>query len=170
MAPSSTKSPKSKKSRKPATKAGASPTTPPVASASDGRSEVAPSVGATLAATAAAAPAKARKGGPGGSGGRSPKPGAKAPAGPKGKKWAAAPGQRRSGLDAAARVLVEAKRPMSAKEIVEAAAAKGYWSSGAKTPDATVYAAIIREIAKKKRDARFVKTDRGMFAAAGRRG
>jgi len=156
MAPSTTKSPKSKKSKARATKAGASPTTSPVASAGDGRPEVAPAVGAALAATAAGERRKGAKG---------PKP----PVG-KGKKWAAAPGQRRSGLDAAARVLVEAKRPMSATEIIEAAAAKGYWSSGAKTPHATIYAAIIREIAKKKKDARFVKTDRGMFAAAGKRG
>ena len=156
MAPSTTKSPKSKKARKPAPKAGASPTTPSTASGGADRPDAAP------ATASAPAPAVAPARGKGGKG-------AKPPAG-KGKKWSAAPGQRRSGLDAAARVLVEAKRPMSAKEIVEAAAAKGYWSSGAKTPDATVYAAIIREIAAKKKDARFVKTDRGMFAAASKRG
>ena len=156
MAPSATKSPKAKKSKPRATKAPASPTTPPVASGAAERPDAAPSGGSAPAP--AVAPAR-------GKGGKGSKPSAG-----KAKKWSAAPGQRRSGLDAAARVLVEAKRPMSAKEIVESAAARGYWSSGAKTPDATVYAAIIREIAAKKKDARFVKTDRGMFAAASRRG
>jgi hypothetical protein len=55
--------------------------------------------------------------------------------------------KRASGLDAAARVLEEARQPMTAKEIVEAAESKGYWRSpGGKTPDRTLYAAIAREI------------------------
>jgi len=83
---------------------------------------------------------------------------------PKAKK-----AKRPSGLDAAARVLAEAGGPMSAKEIVEAAAAKGYWSSPAgKTPHATIYAAMIREIAAKGKAARFKKVDRGRFAANAR--
>ena len=74
--------------------------------------------------------------------------------------------KRVSGLDAAAIVLAESGSPMSAKQMVEAAAAKGLWQSkSGKTPEATVYAAIIREIAAKGPDARFVKTDRGLFAA-----
>ncbi len=74
--------------------------------------------------------------------------------------------KRVSGLDAAARVLEESGQPMSAKEMVEAAEAKGYWKSpGGKTPHATVYSAIIREIAKKGDASRFVKTERGKFAA-----
>ena len=45
-----------------------------------------------------------------------------------------------SGLDAAAKVLEESGQPMNAKEMVEAAEAKGYWKSpGGKTPHATVY-------------------------------
>jgi len=32
------------------------------------------------------------------------------------------------------------------------------------TPHATVYAAILREIQKRGREARFIKTERGMFA------
>lgn len=71
-----------------------------------------------------------------------------------------------SGLDAAARVLAEAKMPMRVKDIVEAAQAKGYWVSKAgKTPAATVYAAIIREIRDKGGEARFEKKDRGLFTA-----
>ena len=76
--------------------------------------------------------------------------------------------KKASGLDAAARVLAEAKEPMGVKEIVEVAAQKGYWKSpGGKTPHATVYSAIIREIATKGKDARFKKVDRGRFAANG---
>ncbi|GAB6185687.1 winged helix-turn-helix domain-containing protein [Thermopirellula anaerolimosa] len=75
--------------------------------------------------------------------------------------------KRTSGLDAAARVLEEAGQPMTAKEIVAEAEAKGYWKSpGGKTPHATVYAAIIREIATKGPQARFRRTERGKFARA----
>ena len=74
-----------------------------------------------------------------------------------------------SGLDAAARVLVEAKKPLNAQAIVEAMASKGYWESpGGKTPHATIYAAIIREINEKGKDSRFKKVERGQFAAAGK--
>jgi len=71
-----------------------------------------------------------------------------------------------SGLDAAARVLAESKEPMTCREIVDVAFEKGYWKSGGKTPHATVYSAIIREIATKGSEARFRKTDRGKFAHA----
>lgn len=84
---------------------------------------------------------------------------AKAKAEPKAKKVSA--------LDAAARVLGEAGTAMSCKEMIEAMAAKGYWSSpNGKTPDATLYAAILREITAKGKDARFYKADRGKFALA----
>jgi len=68
-----------------------------------------------------------------------------------------------SGLDAAAKVLAEAGEPLNCKTIVERALAKGYWKTGGKTPSATVYAAIIREIAKKGDASRFAKADRGKF-------
>ena len=38
-------------------------------------------------------------------------------------------------------------------------------SPGGKTPHATIYAAMVREIKQKGREARFVKKDRGLFAA-----
>lgn len=70
-------------------------------------------------------------------------------------------------LAAARKVLGEHRKPMSAPEIIERSAEKGYWKSpGGKTPAATLYAAIIREIAKKGADARFKKVDRGQFVAA----
>ncbi|MGE4105518.1 MAG: winged helix-turn-helix domain-containing protein [Pirellulales bacterium] len=73
--------------------------------------------------------------------------------------------KRTSALDAAARVLAEAKRPLTTREMIEAMAAKGYWKSpGGKTPQATLYSAILREIATKKTEARFQKTERGKFA------
>ena len=72
--------------------------------------------------------------------------------------------KRMSGLDAAAKVIEESGQPMTTKEMVEAAEAKGYWKSpGGKTPHATVYSAIIREIKVKGAEARFSKADRGKF-------
>ena len=73
--------------------------------------------------------------------------------------------KRISGLDAAAKVLEESGQPMNAKQIVELAEQKGYWKSpGGKTPWATIYGAIIREIAAKGSESRFCKTERGKFA------
>lgn len=82
-------------------------------------------------------------------------------------KKADAKPKRMSALDAAAKVLAEADEPMTAKAMVEQMAAKGYWTSpGGKTPEATLYAAIVREINKKGDEARFRKADRGHFTAA----
>ncbi len=54
---------------------------------------------------------------------------------------------------------------MNAQGMIEAMATKGYWTSpGGKTPQATLYSAIITEISKKGKEARFKKTDRGQFA------
>ena len=55
--------------------------------------------------------------------------------------------KRSSGLDAAARALAESKQPMTCREIVDVAFDKGYWKSSGKTPHATIYSAIVREIA-----------------------
>jgi hypothetical protein len=83
---------------------------------------------------------------------------AKASAEPKVKKLSA--------LDAAAKLLAETGEPMNCKELIDAIAAKGYWTSpGGKTPHATLYSAILREISAKGNDARFAKTERGKFAA-----
>ena len=71
-----------------------------------------------------------------------------------------------SGLDAAAQVLAEAGEPLNTKDMVERMLAKGLWQTGGKTPAATIYAAIIREIATKGDDSRFRKTDRGRFELA----
>ena len=77
-----------------------------------------------------------------------------------------APGKL-SALDAAAKVLAESGEPMTSKEMIDAMAAKGYWTSpGGKTPQATLYAAILREVQTKGTEARFQKTERGHFALA----
>jgi len=69
-----------------------------------------------------------------------------------------------SGLDAAALVLREAQRPMSAKEIVAQIQERGLAPKlGGKTPHATIYAAIITEIAKGT-EPRFARGDaKGTF-------
>jgi hypothetical protein len=86
---------------------------------------------------------------------------------------AKAPRQRAgklSALDAAAQVLASANEPMTTKALIDAMAAKGYWTSpGGKTPQATLYSAILREINTKGAEARFQKTDRGQFALKGTR-
>jgi hypothetical protein len=71
-----------------------------------------------------------------------------------------------SQIDAAVEVLGKASEPMTCKAMVEAMTAKDLWSSpNGKTPEATLYSAILREIATKGKDARFVKTAPGRFAA-----
>ncbi|MCI0363500.1 MAG: winged helix-turn-helix domain-containing protein [Phycisphaerales bacterium] len=82
----------------------------------------------------------------------------------KAAKPAGAKAKRVSGLDLAAKVLVESKEPLAARTIAERAIAAG-WKTSGKTPRATLYAAIIREIAAKGSSARFKKTDRGLFTA-----
>ena len=53
---------------------------------------------------------------------------------------------------------------MTCQDLIRAMAAKGYWTSpNGKTPQATLYAAILREITHKKDQARFKKTERGHF-------
>ena len=72
-----------------------------------------------------------------------------------------------SALDAAAKVLVEQGKPMNCPELIEEMSRKGYWTSpNGATPLATLYAAIAREINVKGKDARFVKAERGKFAAS----
>jgi hypothetical protein len=67
------------------------------------------------------------------------------------RKEPAAPKEKKiSALDAAARVLAEAGQAMNCQEMIAAMAAKGYWSSpGGKTPAATLYSAILKEITTK---------------------
>ena len=88
----------------------------------------------------------------------------KAPKPPKAPKEAKP--KRVSALDAAAQVLATSEVPMRAKELIAAMEKKGLWTSpGGKTPHATLYAAMIREIAALGDKARFKKHERGVFVA-----
>jgi hypothetical protein len=112
----------------------------------------------------------------------SSKKNAKAQAKPKAQRHAAEPkaqrkpatpttSKRLSALDAAAQVLAEAGQPMRAKEMIAAMAERGLWTSpNGKTPEATLYAAILREINKAVAGgavSRFRKVERGQFAYNG---
>ncbi len=118
--------------------------------------------------------AKAAKGSPtaerGAKGGKAAKGATDAKA-PKAKPAKAAKPKRISALDAAAKVLAESDHPLRAIDMVELMHAKGLWTSpGGKTPEATLYAAVIREISSKGKDSRFKKADRGLFFATGKGG
>lgn len=77
---------------------------------------------------------------------------------PKAKKFGA--------LDAAAQVLAFTTNPLTCKQLIETMAAQGLWTSpGGKTPSATLYAAIIREIKTKGDKSRFVRAEAGKFTS-----
>jgi hypothetical protein len=72
-----------------------------------------------------------------------------------------------SAIDAAAKVLADAGTAMNCQELITVMAEKGLWTSpGGKTPSATLYSAILRELQTKGSEARFKKTERGKFSAA----
>ena len=72
-----------------------------------------------------------------------------------------------SALDAAAKVLGDSKEPMNCVEMIEQMAAKKLWTSpGGKTPQATLYSAILREITTKGKESRFKKVEKGKFTLA----
>ncbi len=74
-------------------------------------------------------------------------------------------GGKMSALDAAARVLAEKGEAMTTRELIGAMAVKGYWTSpGGKTPAATLYSAIVREITVKGDKSRFSKAAKGRFS------
>jgi hypothetical protein len=76
--------------------------------------------------------------------------------------------EKRVGLvDAAIQVMKAAGKPMNCKDIVKVILEKKLWETTGKTPDATLYSSILRDIQKKGAEARFKKVDRGQFALAG---
>ena len=84
------------------------------------------------------------------------------------KASAPAKPKKLSALDAAAKVLGDNGNAMNCQEMIEAMAKKNLWTSpGGKTPHATLYSAILREITTKGKEARFKKTERGQFARTG---
>lgn len=78
---------------------------------------------------------------------------------------ATATAARPSLLNAAVEILKAGGQPMNCGEMVKAAAETGRWTprKGGKTPDRTLYSAILREITKKGDAARFRKAERGRF-------
>ena len=77
--------------------------------------------------------------------------------------------KRLSALDAAAQLLAKRGEAMRTGEMVATMAEQGLWSSPhGKTPAATLYSAILREIEVKGADARFRKVERGKFESTGR--
>lgn len=87
-------------------------------------------------------------------------------AAPSGKRRKEPRPPRASCLNAAAQIIGDL--PMSAKDLIAEMGVRGLWTSpGGKTPEATLYAAIIREIAAKGGNARFRKHDRGLFVKNG---
>ena len=83
----------------------------------------------------------------------------------RGSRQRSQPGAKKlSALDAAAKVLEEAGASLTCAEMIAAMAQKGYWASPAgKTPEGTLYSAILRELNTKGDAARFHKTGRGQF-------
>ena len=76
--------------------------------------------------------------------------------------------KKMSQLDAAMAVLKKARKPMNCIEMVNAMTEQKLWSSpGGKTPHATLYASILRDL-RNGNDARFKKVDRGQFTLAGK--
>ncbi len=76
-------------------------------------------------------------------------------------------GAKMSGLDAAAKVLgLGSALPMRCGALVKIMIDRGYWQTNGKTPAATIYAAITREIAAKGDASRFRKVERGKFTLA----
>ena len=71
--------------------------------------------------------------------------------------------KKASGLDAAAQVLKEAGQPMKCGDLVKTILARGLWTTNGQTPEATMNAAIHKEIKAKGGASRFIKTERGMF-------
>ena len=79
-------------------------------------------------------------------------------------------GKKLSQLEAAIQILCKSKDPMNCIAMVEAMQVQGLWSTpGGATPEATLYASILREINGKGKDARFKKVDRGLFALVARK-
>ena len=83
------------------------------------------------------------------------------------KPVAAVPKKGLSLLNAAATVLERSGEAMPVRAMIEEAKASGLWTPrGGKTPEQTLYSAIIREIKDKGGASRFRKDGRGRFSFA----
>jgi hypothetical protein len=68
-------------------------------------------------------------------------------------------------LDAAVRVLKEAKKPLTCQEIVDRAIKRKFWRTEGATPQNSLNAALARDIKANGEKSRFIKTGRGLFSA-----
>ena len=104
------------------------------------------------------------------------KPAAQKPAAPKAEPANAEPAKaapvkaadcekpRLSLLKAAVAVLQESDEAMNTKQLVEEAKAKGLWTPGSgKTPEQTLYSAILREMKRNGDSSTFVLAAKGHF-------
>ena len=67
-------------------------------------------------------------------------------------------------LDVAYRVLLDAKRPLTSKEITEIGLKRGWLISAGKTPKESMRARLSTEILQRKDKSQFMRTDAGKFA------
>ena len=75
--------------------------------------------------------------------------------------------KKMSQVAAAEKVLQEAGNPMDTQAMVDQMVAKGYWKSPkGKTPAATLYSTLLRDLKQQPKDRRFKKTGRGKFDLA----
>lgn len=82
------------------------------------------------------------------------------------KKVAKLAAKKLTQMEAALKVLAKSREPMNCKQMVEAMAKQRLWTSpGGATPDATLYASILRDLRRGKA-ARFKKVARGQFTLA----
>ena len=117
-----------------------------------------PEVARSAAGTPVPPKARKSKGKPG--------PAQKLRRGAKAPPPASTPAKKLSALDAAAKVIAGVTKPVRAVDLIADMEKRGLWKSpNGKTPEASLYAAMIREIAAKKGEARFKKVDRGLFVA-----
>jgi len=68
-------------------------------------------------------------------------------------------------LEAAYRVLREAKKPLSCQEVIDRAFKKKLYRSNGASPQNSLNSALANEIKTKGENARFVKVGRGLFVA-----
>ena len=73
------------------------------------------------------------------------------------------PNGEMSQLDAAVKILTDAKEPLTCKEICRRMLEQKLWNTTGRTPGATLSASMQREIAKRGSEARFRRAERGLY-------
>jgi hypothetical protein len=73
------------------------------------------------------------------------------------------PNGRKSQLDAAIEILKDAKEPLTCKEIVRRMFERKIWETSGRTPGATLSASMQRETAKRGKESRFRRAERGLY-------